>query len=79
MISLQEFIDWVEGKHKKDVSILIVWDKETNSTQILTQGSSKLLAERAALYGNNIAAELGLTKNDSKLVEDLRHRHENNS
>lgn len=77
MIPLQEFLDWVEKKHKKDVSILITWDMNTDTTQILTQGSNKDLAERAAKYGDSIGDFLGLEASKTETVEDLRGRHDN--
>jgi hypothetical protein len=72
-IPLKDFLAFVETTHRKDVSILLVWDNESNETQILSQGSTRQLADLAAAKAVQLGNLFGLKQGE--LVEDLRERH----
>lgn len=58
---------------KKDMVVVLVWDRETATTNILTYGTDKMLANEAHATGARIAEALGLK--DMVLLEDRRYEH----
>lgn len=57
----------------KDLIVVLTWDQETNTTNILTYGSNRKLSNGAHATGTKLAKMLNLK--NVKLEEDRRSEH----